>query len=462
VGLVVGGQTVIGEDCTLLHGVTLGEARFDELDCPRIGDRVTIGAGAKVLGGISVGDDAMIGANTVVLRDVPAGAVVAGIPARVVGSRRTLTVAALLLAAALPLAPLAAAPVKVCDDATSITPVGVDTKAGLTLLALPGRDGGRGWLLELPADGRAARLHQDTTKGRSGGSVGPGPVLATLPCGPSCIQPVRWQEGAWEKLGEPFAAPSVATVATTWDDTGHPWVVLHGQRQAGGRMTAWAFRLETGAREWKAKGSLVVAAVGPPEAIPAPQRKDGILSGSGLFAASGRPTQWLSGLPVLPEGKRGQVVPLAGNAAAYLAAGGAVYVSRDGGKKWARSPWTPWGAARITETWRQGSDFWVDLPVGVQRGPLQLAWFDRRVPKDARLYLTELDAKTQWRVVAQGAPEVKTKGDTPLAVSHLLAPREGDWLVLHGCVATPEGSGLVVRTAGPDGLSAPKLVPLRR
>ena len=57
VGLVVGGATVIGEDCTLLQGVTLGEARFDNDDCPTLGDRVTLGAGAKILGGVSVGDE---------------------------------------------------------------------------------------------------------------------------------------------------------------------------------------------------------------------------------------------------------------------------------------------------------------------------------------------------------------------------------------------------------------------
>lgn len=83
-GIVVGGRTVIGEDCTLLHGVTLGEARFDELDCPRLGDRVTVGSGAQVLGGITVGDDALVGAGAVVLDGVPAGAVVAGVPARVI------------------------------------------------------------------------------------------------------------------------------------------------------------------------------------------------------------------------------------------------------------------------------------------------------------------------------------------------------------------------------------------
>jgi serine O-acetyltransferase len=84
IGLVIGGYTVIGEDCTLLHGVTLGEARFDELDYPRLGDRVTVSAGALVLGGVDIGDDATIAAGAVVVANVPAGATAAGVPARIV------------------------------------------------------------------------------------------------------------------------------------------------------------------------------------------------------------------------------------------------------------------------------------------------------------------------------------------------------------------------------------------
>jgi len=81
-GLVVGGTTTIGEDCTLLQGVTLGEARFSEDACPRIGNRVTIGVNAVVLGGVSVGDDAFVGAGAVVLEDVPAASLAVGTPAR--------------------------------------------------------------------------------------------------------------------------------------------------------------------------------------------------------------------------------------------------------------------------------------------------------------------------------------------------------------------------------------------
>jgi serine O-acetyltransferase len=88
VGLVVGGYTVMGEDCTLLHGATLGEARFEEISYPHLGNRVTISAGAIVLGGITIGDDATVAAGAVVLTDVPAGATVAGVPARVIGTGR--------------------------------------------------------------------------------------------------------------------------------------------------------------------------------------------------------------------------------------------------------------------------------------------------------------------------------------------------------------------------------------
>jgi serine O-acetyltransferase len=81
-GLVVGGNTVIGRDCTLLQGVTLGEADFKSLASPRLGDRVLVGAGAQILGGVTIGDDARIGAGAVVLDDVPAGHTAVGVPAR--------------------------------------------------------------------------------------------------------------------------------------------------------------------------------------------------------------------------------------------------------------------------------------------------------------------------------------------------------------------------------------------
>jgi serine O-acetyltransferase len=84
-GVVIGETARVGTDVTIYHGVTLGGTGRDRgKRHPTIGDRVTIGAGAKVLGPITVGDDSRIGANAVVVRPVPPDSVVVGIPARVV------------------------------------------------------------------------------------------------------------------------------------------------------------------------------------------------------------------------------------------------------------------------------------------------------------------------------------------------------------------------------------------
>ena len=84
-GVVVGNGVRIGDDCTILQQVTLGDKYADsraDHRYPVIGDRVMIGAGAKVIGYMNVGDDSCIGANSVVTRDVLAGSTVVGIPAR--------------------------------------------------------------------------------------------------------------------------------------------------------------------------------------------------------------------------------------------------------------------------------------------------------------------------------------------------------------------------------------------
>lgn len=80
-GVVIGETAEVGEDVVLFHGVTLGGRSMSKgKRHPTVGDRVVIGAGAKVLGPITIGDDAQVGANAVVIRDVPPGAVVVGVP----------------------------------------------------------------------------------------------------------------------------------------------------------------------------------------------------------------------------------------------------------------------------------------------------------------------------------------------------------------------------------------------
>ncbi|RUP33064.1 MAG: serine O-acetyltransferase [Curvibacter sp.] len=88
-GVVIGETADIGDDVTLYHGVTLGGTTWRAgKRHPTLGHRVVVGAGAKILGAIEVGDDARIAANSVVIEPVPAGATVVGIPGRVVARRR--------------------------------------------------------------------------------------------------------------------------------------------------------------------------------------------------------------------------------------------------------------------------------------------------------------------------------------------------------------------------------------
>ncbi|MBI5460625.1 MAG: serine O-acetyltransferase [Gammaproteobacteria bacterium] len=88
-GVVIGETAEIGDDCTLYHGVTLGGTTWQKgKRHPTLGNDVVIGAGAKVLGPIKIGVGARVGSNSVVLKDVPDGATVVGIPGRVVAARK--------------------------------------------------------------------------------------------------------------------------------------------------------------------------------------------------------------------------------------------------------------------------------------------------------------------------------------------------------------------------------------
>ncbi len=86
--IVIHGYSVIGDDCILRQGVTLGNRTLNQpFDAPKLGKRVNVGAGAKLLGKIEIGDDAAIGANAVVLKDVPAQYIAVGIPAKLIAPK---------------------------------------------------------------------------------------------------------------------------------------------------------------------------------------------------------------------------------------------------------------------------------------------------------------------------------------------------------------------------------------
>jgi len=87
-GVVIGETTIIGDDCTLYHGVTLGGTSWNKgKRHPTLKNGVVVGAGAKILGPIEIGENARVGSNSVVLKAVPDGSTVVGIPGHIVGAK---------------------------------------------------------------------------------------------------------------------------------------------------------------------------------------------------------------------------------------------------------------------------------------------------------------------------------------------------------------------------------------
>ena len=81
--IIISGDAVIGDDVIIRNGVTIGLKRTGIQGAPVIGNRVDIGTGAKILGAIKIGDDVVIGANAVVLQDIPANSLAVGVPAKI-------------------------------------------------------------------------------------------------------------------------------------------------------------------------------------------------------------------------------------------------------------------------------------------------------------------------------------------------------------------------------------------
>jgi len=81
-GVVIHPLAIVGDDCMIMQQVTIGI--ISEGEAPKVGNKVYVGAGAKILGNITIGDDVRIGANAVVLEDVPGGCTAVGVPARII------------------------------------------------------------------------------------------------------------------------------------------------------------------------------------------------------------------------------------------------------------------------------------------------------------------------------------------------------------------------------------------
>ncbi|EDN70118.1 serine O-acetyltransferase [Beggiatoa sp. PS] len=88
-GIIVSGDAVFGDDVIIRNGVTVGLRHTSIRGSPIIGNRVDIGAGAKLLGPIQIGDDVAIGANAVVIKDVPSNSIAVGVPAKIIPRKAT-------------------------------------------------------------------------------------------------------------------------------------------------------------------------------------------------------------------------------------------------------------------------------------------------------------------------------------------------------------------------------------
>lgn len=83
-GIIISGFASFGDNCVLRDGVTVGLRRVEDPVAPRVGNNVDIGTGAKLLGDITIADNVVIGANAVVLEDVPPNSIAVGVPARII------------------------------------------------------------------------------------------------------------------------------------------------------------------------------------------------------------------------------------------------------------------------------------------------------------------------------------------------------------------------------------------
>jgi serine O-acetyltransferase len=86
--IIISGYASFGDDCIIRNGVTVGLKNIEEKAAPRIGNRVNIGTGAKILGNITIGDNVDIGANAVVITRVPDNSIAVGIPAKIIPKKK--------------------------------------------------------------------------------------------------------------------------------------------------------------------------------------------------------------------------------------------------------------------------------------------------------------------------------------------------------------------------------------
>lgn len=90
--IIIAGDSVIGKNCTIFHGVTIGSVRGPKGGAPKIGDNVVLSAGVQVIGNVKIGNNVIVGAGAVVVHDIPDNSVVVGNPAKIVSNNGKINV----------------------------------------------------------------------------------------------------------------------------------------------------------------------------------------------------------------------------------------------------------------------------------------------------------------------------------------------------------------------------------
>jgi hypothetical protein len=143
-----------------------------------------------------------------------------------------------------------------------------------------------------------------------------------------------------------------------------------------------------------------------------------------------------------------------------VAEDGSVFRSADGGKTWKKLGWLPWETPPGGPSPQLGKDYSLDLASGDLPGALPIVWYDQRNPAEERVVLTLLAADGTWRRLGESRSRLTTRGQETVEISEVVAFSPGRWLLLSGCIATAEGSSLVVRVFDGQEISPPTMVPL--
>ncbi|MDX1631000.1 MAG: hypothetical protein R3234_04020 [Thermoanaerobaculia bacterium] len=345
----------------------------------------------------------------------------------------------------------------ICAPETHLTLVGADLQRGTILLSPGGSRKGASWIeLDLRRDrARSFGGAAGSTLPR-GGSVASGLVVAARECGPSCLQMVRWREGAWRGLGESLSVDAGGSlVETTYDGAGIPWVILRRAGTSPGTSAVIAYRIE--GRRWRDRGRGEVRIAGSPFASPWPGDPRAVAVGDLRFGADAEPVRWLRPLPSGIRAGESQVFVLPEERPLLLTGPGDLYLGREEGGGWMPVRWRPWEDAESLG----GRDLRVEILSAADGGEARgTVWIDVRDPDDQRLHLVEWSPRRGWMPLVELPDRIRTTSGAKLPYRHVLRLDDGRWALVVGCVGISGAPGIAWVELDGGELEEPRVVPI--